>query len=97
MTSSSGEYYFRTNQPVPYPGRTPNIHFKIKQGSKDLLSTQGYIKGHAGNQRDGIYRSIRDPKARESVTIAFDKIEGSKIGELAAKFDIVLGLTPEMD
>src|SRR5262249_30026249 len=97
MTSSSGEYYFRTIKPVPYPGRTPHIHFKIKKGSKELLTTQCYIKGHPGNQKDGIYRSIRDPKSRESVTIAFDKIEASKIGELAAKFDIVLGRTPETE
>ena len=38
---------------------------------------------------------IRDPKARDSVIIDFAPIEGSKIGELAAKFDIVLGLTPQ--
>jgi protocatechuate 3,4-dioxygenase beta subunit len=97
MTSSTGEYYFRTIKPVPYPGRTPHIHFKIKKGSKELLTTQCYIKGHRGNQRDGIYRGIRDAKARESVTIAFEKIEGSKLGEFAANFNIVLGLTPEMD
>src|SRR5262245_44786718 len=30
FTGSRGEYYFRTIKPVPYPGRTPHIHFKIK-------------------------------------------------------------------
>src|SRR5262249_34032804 len=30
LTASSGEYYFRTIKPVPYPGRTPHIHFKIR-------------------------------------------------------------------
>jgi protocatechuate 3,4-dioxygenase beta subunit len=97
MTSSTGEYYFRTIKPVPYPGRTPHIHFKIKKGSKELLTTQCYIKGHPGNHRDGIYRSIRDAKARESVTIAFEKIPDSKVGELAASFNIVLGRTPETE
>src|SRR5437763_12668569 len=29
LTGSSGEYYFRTIKPVPYPGRTPHIHFKV--------------------------------------------------------------------
>jgi protocatechuate 3,4-dioxygenase beta subunit len=95
LTSSTGEYYFRTIKPVPYPGRTPHIHFKIKKGSKELLTTQCYIKGHPGNDRDGIYRGIRDVKERESVTIDFAAIKGSHIGELAAKFDIVLGVTPE--
>jgi protocatechuate 3,4-dioxygenase beta subunit len=94
-TGSTGEYYFRTIKPVPYPGRTPHIHFKIKKGSQDLLTTQCYVKGEAGNDRDGIYRSIRDPKARESITVDFQPIKESKLGELAAKFDIVLGLTPE--
>jgi protocatechuate 3,4-dioxygenase beta subunit len=95
LTGSTGEYYFRTIKPVPYPGRTPHIHFKIKKGSKELLTTQCYVKGHPGNDKDGIYRSIRDPKAREAITVDFARIKDSRIGELAAKFDIVLGLTPE--
>src|SRR5262249_11224969 len=94
-TAANGEYYFRTIKPVPYPGRTPHIHYKLKKGGKGLLTTQCYIKGHKGNDRDGIYRDIRDAKARESVTIAFVPIKESRIGELAAKFDIVLGTTPE--
>jgi len=95
LTGSSGEYYFRTVKPVPYPGRTPHIHFKVKKDGKELLTTQCYIKGEPGNEKDGIYRGIRDAKARESVTVEFAKVKDSKIGELAAKFDIVLGWTPE--
>ncbi len=95
LTSSSGEYYFRTIKPVPYPGRTPHIHFKIKKGGKELLTTQCYIKGERRNERDGIFRSIRDAKAREAVLVAFAPIKESRIGELAARFDIVLGVTPE--
>lgn len=94
-TGSTGEYRFRTIKPVPYPGRTPHIHFKIRKGEKELLTTQCYIKGEAGNARDGVYAGIRDPRARESVTVAFASIPDSKIGELAARFDIVLGITPE--
>ncbi|HVV98882.1 MAG TPA: intradiol ring-cleavage dioxygenase, partial [Planctomycetaceae bacterium] len=30
LTGSKGEYYFRTIKPVPYPMRTPHIHFKIR-------------------------------------------------------------------
>lgn len=30
MTGSTGDYYFRTIKPVPYPGRTPHIHVKVK-------------------------------------------------------------------
>jgi protocatechuate 3,4-dioxygenase beta subunit len=95
MTSSTGEYYFRTIKPVPYPGRCPHIHFKVKKGGKELLTTQCYMKGEASNDRDGIYKAIRDAKQRDSVTIDFAKVKDSKIGELAAKFDLVIGLTPQ--
>jgi len=95
LTGSSGEYYFRTIKPVPYPGRTPHIHYKIRQKGKDLLTTQCYIKGEKGNDRDGVYRGIRDPKAKESVTIDFSPLKDSRTGELVARFDVVLGKTPE--
>ena len=95
LTGTSGEYYFRTIKPVPYPGRTPHIHFKIKRSGKELLTTQCYVKGHAGNARDFVLKSIRDEKARESVLVDFAAVKESRIGELAARFDIILGLTPE--
>jgi protocatechuate 3,4-dioxygenase, beta subunit len=94
MTGSTGEYYFRTVKPVPYPGRTPHIHFKLKRRGQREFITQCYIKGHPQNERDGIYRGIRDNKARESVTIDFKPMKDSKAGELAANFDVVLGVTP---
>ena len=94
-TGSNGEYYFRTIKPVPYPGRTPHIHYKIKKGGKDLLTTQCYIKGHPGNEKDGLWRNVRDPKLRDAITVDFKPMEGSKIKELTARFDVVLGVTPE--
>jgi protocatechuate 3,4-dioxygenase beta subunit len=94
LTGAKGEYYFRTVKPVPYPGRTPHIHFKVKKGRAELLTTQCYIKGEPRNMRDFIFRSIRDAKARESVLVDFTPIKGSRIGEVAARFDIVLGVTP---
>ncbi len=94
ITGSSGEYLFRTIKPVPYPGRAPHIHYKIKRGGKDLLTTQCYIKGHPGNEKDGIWKNIRDERQRNSVTVAFAPLKGAKAGELAARFDVVLGLTP---
>jgi len=93
-TSSSGEYRFRTIKPVPYPGRTPHIHVKVKRGDREALTTQCYIKGHPQNDRDGVLRGIGDPRARESVIVDFAPLPGSRAGELAARFDIVLGLTP---
>ena len=95
LTGSAGEYYFRTIKPVPYPGRTPHIHFKIKKAGKELLTTQCYVKGEPGNNRDFIYLAIRDPKARAAVTVDFAPLKESRIGELSARFDVVLGVTPE--
>jgi protocatechuate 3,4-dioxygenase beta subunit len=95
MTGSTGEYLFRTIKPVKYPGRCPHIHYKIKYGGKELLTTQLYIKGCADNEKDGIWKSIKDEKARDSVTVDFAPLPGAKAGELAAKFDVVLGFTPE--
>lgn len=96
LTGRSGEYYFRTVKPVPYPGRTPHIHFAIKMKGRDQFTTQCYVKGHPGNERDGILNRLRrDPRAYEAVLVDFQPMENSKIGELAANFDIVLGVTPE--
>jgi protocatechuate 3,4-dioxygenase beta subunit len=93
-TGTSGEYYFRTIKPVPYPGRTPHIHFKVKKGGRELLTTQLFINGHPQNRTDGVFRGLRDPLDRELVLVDFQPIKESKIGELSARFDIVLGLTP---
>lgn len=54
-----------------------------------------YIKGHPGNETDFVIKAIQDPKARELVMADFIAIKSSRIGELAAKFDIVPGFTAE--
>ncbi len=94
MTGSTGEYLFRTIRPVPYPGRAPHIHFAVKMKKANKFTTQCYIKGHPGNAQDQVLKAITDPKARESVIINFSPIQaGSDL--LAARFDIVLGYTPQ--
>lgn len=94
-TGSTGEYLFRTIKPVPYPGRTPHIHFAIKLRGRDKFTTQCYVRGEPQNDRDGVLRRIADVKARESVIVPFAPLKGAKAGELAATFDIVMGFTPE--
>lgn len=95
VTGSTGEYLFRTVKPVPYPGRTPHIHYAIKMKGRDKFTTQCYIEGEPQNDRDSVLRGIRDEKARKSVIVPFAPLAGSKLGELTAKFDVVLGFTPE--
>lgn len=96
VTGSTGEYVFRTIKPVPYPGRTPHIHLAVKLRGRKELVTQCYIKGHPGNERDGVWRGIRDLRQRDSVTLNFTPFAGSRVGELSARWDLVLGLTPEL-
>lgn len=93
VTGSTGEYLFRTIKPVPYPGRAPHIHYKIKRAGRELLVTQLYVKGHPGNEKDGIWKNLRG-KERDSVTVEFAPLKEAKAGELAARFDVVLGVTP---
>ncbi len=95
LTGSTGAYYFRTIKPVPYPGRTPHIHFKIRMRGRDPFTTQCYVRGEPRNNQDFILNSIRDARARASVIIDFAPVPQSRTNELAARFDIVLGFTPE--
>src|SRR5207237_6818853 len=56
-TDAKGGYRFRTIKPVPYPGRpAPHIHFKVKKGERELLTSQFFIAGHSGNKQDGVFR-----------------------------------------
>ena len=95
LTGSTGEYYFRTLKPVNYPGRqAPHIHFKIKRKGQSEWTTQLFVKGFPTNLKDGIFRRL-DEAARETVTMDFVPVKESRIGEVAARFDIVLGVTAQ--
>ena len=93
LTDPEGRYYFRTIKPVAYPGRTPHIHFAVNRDKERLLTTQLFVKDDPGNARDGIYKSLGDQQA--AVTADFAAMKESKIGELAASFEIIVGHTPE--
>lgn len=95
-TGSTGEYYFRTIKPVPYPGRpAPHIHFKVKKGGRELLTSQINIAGHPGNAVDAVVRGGIGSFDRELLMVDFTPIKNSKLGELEAHFDVVLGRTPD--
>ncbi|WP_339742074.1 protocatechuate 3,4-dioxygenase [uncultured Rubinisphaera sp.] len=93
LTDSTGQYYFRTIKPVAYPGRTPHIHFAVSKNGHRILTTQLLIKGEPQNERDGLFRRISAPAERETILAAFDPFPDSKIGELNAFFDLVIGQT----
>ena len=95
MTDSKGRYFFRTIKPPPYPGRTPHFHMSVSAKGKKKFITQCYIKGEPQNKSDFILNRVKDEKARNSLIAEFLPLPGSKVGELTANFDIILGWTPE--
>ena len=97
VTGLDAKYYFRTIKPVTYPGRTPHIHFAVYIGDRKVLTTQCMVKGDPRNAKDGLLRRIKDEKARQSLIVDFEPLAGSRIGELTAEFNIVLGQTPNED
>jgi protocatechuate 3,4-dioxygenase beta subunit len=83
-TDAEGRYAFRTIKPVPYPGRTPHIHFTVAEGGRRRLTSQMFIEGDAANERDGLYRSLgRDARL---VTVRLGEVGSRLIGSL----DIVI-------
>ncbi len=85
-TDGDGRYRFRTIKPVPYPGRTPHIHFKVHNGSGEALTTQMYVEGDPDNDRDGLYNYL-SPEQRQRVTIP---LEDASDGSVSGDFRIVV-------
>ena len=83
-TDAEGRYRFRTIKPVPYPGRTPHIHFTVAEGGKRRLTSQMFIEGEAGNARDGLYRYLGNDARLVTMKLA-DAGQG-----LAGTLDIVV-------
>ena len=80
-----GRYRFRTLKPVPYSGRTPHIHVKVKLDQQTLLTTQLYVAGDPGNERDFLWRRL-DERGRAALTVPF--VNGSD--GLRAEFPIAV-------
>jgi protocatechuate 3,4-dioxygenase, beta subunit len=89
LTATDGSYRFRTIRPVPYPGRTPHIHFAISGRSFDKLVTQMYVAGDPRNATDMIYNAI-DVTARDRVTVLLIAAPDIEVNALKGNFDIVL-------
>ena len=58
-----GRLRFRSIKPVPYPGRTPHIHIKLRHASFGEVTSQLFIAGDPGNARDFLWRAV-DPADR---------------------------------
>jgi protocatechuate 3,4-dioxygenase, beta subunit len=97
QTASDGGYRFRTVKPGFYDGRTLHIHFKVKKGGRELLTSQIFFRGEPQNANDMVLGELRDPFDRELVIADFKPVPNSKINEIAANFEIVVGRTPRLE
>ena len=95
LTDSKGRYSFRSLKPSPYSGRTPHIHMAISAKGQRKLTTQCYVKGEPRNKKDFILKRVKGERERNSLIIPFNPLPNSKVGEVSAQFNIVLGSTPE--
>jgi protocatechuate 3,4-dioxygenase beta subunit len=57
-SDAQGRYRFRTIRPAPYPGRTPHIHVRLRHPSFGELTSQLFVLGEPGNERDFLYRRL---------------------------------------
>ena len=89
LTAADGSYQFRTIRPMPYVGRTPHIHYRIRPaGGGRGLSTQLYVKDDPRNAGDFLFRSL-DPVQAAHLQAAFEPYDGGD-ASLIARFDPVL-------
>jgi protocatechuate 3,4-dioxygenase beta subunit len=85
ITGPDGSYSFRTIKPVTYPGRTPHIHVKVFDDSRERLTTQFYIDGHPANGRDRIFNRLSDAEAKAVSMVFTPSADGEQ-----ATVDVIL-------
>ncbi len=70
INDDQGKFIFNTIVPVPYPGRPPHIHVKLKRHDKTLLTTQIYLHGFSGPDE----RKLTTSKVSDTYEASFDFI-----------------------
>ncbi len=58
LSDSRGAAIFRTIKPVPYPGRTPHIHVKVRHTTFGDWTSQLFVADDPGNARDFLWRQV---------------------------------------
>ena len=81
FSDSRGRYTLFTVVPGLYPGRTKHIHVKVQAPRQQVLTTQLFFPGVAGNASDGIFD-------RDCLVTRWRVSNGSRL----AAFDFVLDI-----
>jgi protocatechuate 3,4-dioxygenase beta subunit len=89
-TDANGIYRFRTIRPVPYPGRTPHIHVKLRHPNFGEWTSQLFVAGDPGNERDGLYRRLSN-EDRSFTDIALQRAPTGAPVMWLAKRSLVVG------
>jgi protocatechuate 3,4-dioxygenase beta subunit len=87
-TDAEGRYAFKTIRPVPYGGRPPHLHLRVRAGGGPVLTTQIYIAGDALGG-DSILSGASSATVRQ-LTMALAPVSGREPGALGGTFDFVL-------
>jgi protocatechuate 3,4-dioxygenase beta subunit len=57
-SATDGGFRFRTIRPVPYPGRTPHIHLKLRHPTFGEVTSQLFVDGDPGNAEDFLWQRL---------------------------------------
>lgn len=88
-SDASGSYRFRTIRPVPYPGRTPHIHVKLRHASFGETTSQLFVADEPANAADFVYRSLGDD-VRESVALRLQRAPAGAVVTWIAERPLVV-------
>lgn len=89
-SDAKGLYRFRTIKPVPYPGRTPHIHVRLRHPAFGELTSQLFVAGEPGNARDFIYSSLSGAE-RALVDMTLQKAPANSGVSWVAQRSLVVG------
>ena len=87
-TDGDGRYAFKTIRPVPYTGRPPHLHVRVRPRDGSALTTQIYIAGDAFAGDPVLGSSPKGTLALLSMPVV--QAAGREAGALAGTFDFVL-------
>jgi protocatechuate 3,4-dioxygenase beta subunit len=90
-SDARGAYRFRTIRPVPYPGRTPHIHVKLRHPSFGEVTSQLFVVGEPGNAGDFLYRSLAEGD-RQEVEMPLQRAPAGEAVMWIAERDLLVGV-----
>ncbi len=74
-SDAQGQVAFRTIRPVPYTGRTPHIHVRVRHATLGEVTSQLFVAGDPGNERDFLWRQL-DATERSAIAMTLERTQG---------------------